>query len=778
MVIRFWVPQAGYLSRLIDDPPRWLVDADALAWEVLSDFMEAHDLPGSSAPRQVAIELGTPRKFSFFIDQAMSLSEDGDSEGADALLAMVPDSHPLLPVARARLGGDASAVVKAISTARLHKDKDDDLALHSTVMLLWAYESLERFDLAMEVLREANQRFPDRAWLLFYQAQHTYNAAVAQSGFDSPIGRDLLAEAAELALRSRDCFRVWNGPSPRAVAFATQMLGLLEDPWEVINVASPKPMGEATRLEADDPVVKRNLADARMSLGQHEDIDILELEGIGPSERARIEGMKALSRGDEAAVSLLRNALALADDEESRIKAMRGLAMAGQIDEAALLEISKADAALFRGLASVSLGNMTEAIRVLSPYRLESLFHAHCLADAEHRSVNPDEAVKTLVDAAEQFESMLLYAEATKFLIWQGELGKAEALAVETLARGPSPMVSHALMIMLVEIARQLRSWQKMESYARTMSSGFPQDTWAAQMVVYALHRQGKNQHAWGYLVGNDLQPFDENTALLAIKVYRLADAPDQAERLLQIANTHTDSEQVLGFALTTLMLKRDQIRMDDRQSTLMQGLIEEFVKRYPESDILQRHSAPQPEELFKKMGLTTDALKSEFERGRSLLQKVSHGHWPFGVLLWERPDLTYASVLFTMEGGWLTAISTDTDERCRERLAAAQAITGRVAVDASVVVVGTNAELDIKRFGEEFESVLVADELIADARLTVSRTRQGADGVVTYDFGLGRNMLTEIDENQRMAATERAQGLLDMLLAWQVVRSGLSMPR
>ena len=33
--------------------------------------------------------------------------------------------------------------------------------------------------------------------------------------------------------------------------------------------------------------------------------------------------------------------------------------------------------------------------------------------------------------------------------------------------------------------------------------------------------------------------------------------------------------------------------------------------------------------------------------------------------------------------------------------------------------------------------------------------------------------MLTEIDENQRMDATERAQGLLDMLHAWQVVRSG-----
>lgn len=735
--------------------------------------MEAYDLPGSSAPRQEAIKLGTPRKFSYLIDQAMSLSEDGDSEGAGALLRKVPDGHPLLPVARARLAGDAPEVVNAISTAQLHKDEDADLALHSTVMLVWAYGILERFDLATDVLREANQRFPDRAWLLFYQAQQTYNAAVVQSGFESPIGRGLLAEASELALRSRDCFRVWNGPSQRAVAFATQMFGLLEDPWEVINVASPKPMGEATTSEVDDPVIKRNLADAKMSLGQYEDIDTVGLQGVDPSERARIQGMKALSLGDEAAVSLMRKALALANNKESRHKAMRVLAMAGQIDEAALSEVTEADAALFRGLASVSRGNMTEAIRILTPYRLESLFHAHCLAEAEHRSGNPDKAITTLIDAAEQFESMLLYAEATKFLMQQGEFEKAEVLAAETLARDPSLMVRHSLMIMLVTTADQLRNWQKMESYARTMSRSFPQDEWAPWMVVYALHHHGKNQHAWGYLVGNDLHPFDDKTALLAIKVYHLADAPDQAERLLQIANTYTDSEQVLGYALTTLMMKRDRIRLDDHQRMLLQESIEEFVKRYPESDILQRHTAPQPEELFKKVGLTTDALKSEFERGRPLLQKVSYGHWPFGVLLWERPDLTYTSVLFTMEGGWLTAISTDSDERETERLAATQAINGRVAVDTSVVVVGTNAELDIERLGEEFESVLVADELIADARVTVARIRQGPDGVVTYDFGLGQNMLTEIDENQRMDATERAQGLLDTLLAWQVVRSG-----
>ncbi|MCZ0939251.1 MAG: hypothetical protein OXJ55_11475 [Caldilineaceae bacterium] len=532
-------------------------------------------------------------------------------------------------------------------------------------------------------------------------------------------------------------------------------------------------MGEATTLEAEDPVVKRNLAEAKLFLGHYEDADTLDLEGIDPSERARIQGMKALSLGDEAAVCLLKKALALAKDNASRQKAMRGLAMAGQIDEEGLRKVTEADAALFRGLASVNRGNMAEAIRVLSPYRLESLFHAHCLAEAEYRVGNPGEAVKTLVDAAEQFESMLLYSEATEFLIGQGEFEKAEDLAAETLARGPSPMVRHSLMIMLVKIARQLRNWQKMEAYARTMSSSFPQDTWAAQMVVYALHHQGRDQHAWGYLVGNDLQPFDENTALLAVKVYRLADAPDQAERLLQIANTFGDSEQVLGYALTTLMLKRDQIRLDDRQTTLLQELIEEFVQRYPESDILQRHTAPQPEELFKKVGLTTDALKSEFERSEYLLQRVSYGHWPFGAILWERPDLTYASVLFTMEGGWLTAISTDSDERETERLAARQAINGSVAVDTSVAVVGTNAELDIRRLGEAFESVLVADELIADARITVASVRQGPDGVVTYDSGLGRNIHTEIGEDQKRAATERAQALLDILLAWQVVRSG-----
>lgn len=38
---------AGVLSRLAGESPNWLTEAGAAAWEAISDFLDAHELPGS-----------------------------------------------------------------------------------------------------------------------------------------------------------------------------------------------------------------------------------------------------------------------------------------------------------------------------------------------------------------------------------------------------------------------------------------------------------------------------------------------------------------------------------------------------------------------------------------------------------------------------------------------------------------------------------------------------------------------------------------------------------
>ena len=761
---------AGALSRLLDNLPGWLIEADYHAWEAISDFMDAYGIPGSDAPRKRAIEADSPRSSLYLIEQAAAAAKQGNLAQAERLLGRVPSDSPLLAAARARINNDPASVAAELEKTGLCTSDDPDLALSSVVMLTWAYMSLERFNLAAEVLRAANQQFPGRAGLLFYQANSTLGMA-KQAGLGSTSSRELLAEVVEIALRSRDCFRLWDGPSHHAVALATQALLLLEDSQKVVDLSSVEPKGESTASEANDPAVRRNLTFANMMPGQRDANDTTGLEGIeDPFERTFIQGVQAQKVSDAAAASLLRRALAKADDYPSRRKALWGLAMCGKIDEAALAKSTEADAALFRGVAAFHRGHMPEAINCLRPYRLESVFHATYLARTQDQSGDGDEAVETLLNAAEHLEDVSLYVSAVEILVKNGRFDKAEPIATKALAQSLSPGERHRLRTLLVSIAQGLENWQMVDSYARALIGESSQNQWAAWMVVYALHRQGRNQPAWDYLVRNDLIPYNEKTARLATTVCRAVDATTHdAERLLNIAGTYTDTEEVVGTALMTLMTASDHIRLRESQRTRLSELMEGFVARYPQSDILQVYSAESPEEIMEKLATLQ---QPHSEQVRRLIEKVRYGILPYGVLLWAHA-LPYAAVQMSLKAGWLTAIPADKDRRDRERQAAREALGGKVVVDTSVAVLGVTSGLDLRQLSDEFKVVLVTDELVSDARTAVTWAKEPVVAFTGYDSVLDQPTITEIDEGQRRAMIEKAESVSEILSGWQQTRSG-----
>ncbi len=263
----------GVLSGLVDDPPHWLIEVDALAWEAIAEYMDAHGLEGSEQTRQRAIQAGTPRRVLYFIRGALVAAQEGDNARVQEMLDRVPADHPLLPAALARIADDAQAVAEAVQAARLTASEDPDVALDSLMWLVWAYWELKKYSLARETLRAANQRFPGRGSLLYHEANSTLGMA-EEAGLESPSSRDLLHEAVGLALESRDCFRIWGGPSHEAVALATNALLFLEDPWRAVDVASEQPAGEATEAEASSPEVRGYLARALLMLGRHDEIGL------------------------------------------------------------------------------------------------------------------------------------------------------------------------------------------------------------------------------------------------------------------------------------------------------------------------------------------------------------------------------------------------------------------------------------------------------------------------------------------------------------------------
>ena len=760
--------QPGALSQLAVEPPDWLREAGHVPWEVIGDFIDAHGLGGSSLTRERAVLAGSPRRVLHRVRGAVIAAGEGDESRAHDLISQAPSDHILIGVGQARISDDPSAAIEAAKAGNLLDAEDPDIALFAVATLVWAYWHLEQFDVLSEVLREANRRFPGRAWLTCHLARSTLGM-VQQAELESAQSHDLLGNALELALQSRDLFRSWEGPSHLPVALAMQALIALEDPQRAADLALPPPDGDATTTEAADPDVQAKLAHAFLMLGRYNDVDALRLDQVDASEAALIRGMQARGLDDASAPSRMRRAVAHADDQPLLRKALFGLALCGEVDEEAMSDLPEPDTALFTGVAALARREAAQATDILAPHRFVSSFHASYLAQAQRDAGAPEGAVKTLTDAAEHFGIESLYESAVEILIDQDKLDEALLMATDAFARMPSRAAQRRLRTALAAIAERREDWSTMESHARILAQGGPEHASAGWAVVYALHRQMENAKAWAYLVGHELAPIDEHTAQLAIVVCGAVDAPEQdADRLLEIAGMFPDSEDVSGAALVALMAGGDRLRLSEQQRSRLRELAEDFFARYPDSEILRAYSAEQPEELVEIM---TAGQRAWVERVKPLIDQVRHGRWPYGVLRQLR-ELPYTELLLSLAAGAITAVPADEDRREHEHRAAARALDSRVAVDTSVVALGIQADLDVGRMSTAFDSVLVADELIVDARMAVASARQLADGVLGYDPGLGDHTFTEFDDQQRDAARAKAERALGVLSGWQSVKS------
>lgn len=762
--------QPTVLSRLADEPPGWLAEAGYTAWEVISDFIGAHSLAGSDSARRRAIEAGSPRSAMFMIDQAEALADAGDAQGAAELMDQVPSEHPLLGTARAHIGLDASGVVDAVLSDGLHRSEDPEVALYAVGRLAMAHWRLDRPDLARSVLRDANARFPGRAGLLFHEANAILAVLDQTEPATAAASHDLLSDAIELALEARDLFRSWNGPSYLAVAAAMQALLAAEDAERAVDLALAPPEGEATDSERANADVQKKLAHALLTLGRYDDIDTVSLDLLDASEAALIRAMQAQGLGDATASSRMRRALARASDDTSRRRALLGLALLGEVDETAMADVSESDAALFRGVAALNRDDLEDAQTILGEHWLDSTFHAVQFAAAQHQAGATSDAVETLIGAAEQFGSEWLRVHAVEMLVDTDRLEQAASIASDALDLSPSRGSQLRLRHLLATIAERRMDWQTMETHARALVRESPQDHQTAWAVVNALWRQAEYQQAWGYIVGHDLTPFNEQSAQLMIAVCADADSPeDTAGPLLEIAHLYTGSEMVVGPAIAVVMMGGDRVKLTDAQRVQLNELRQDFFERFPDSPILRAYSFSEPEEIIEAM--------RESSRARALhitepVDHVRHGRMPYG-LLQDVSGLPYTELLASVAAGSITAIPADEQRRDRERRAAQAALGTVITVDTSVTATAINAKIDVRRLAQAFQRVLVGDELIADARTAVARASQPVEATVFYEPALRRPSMSLIDEQQRSARAERAQSALEILSGWQSVASG-----
>ncbi|MCY3807449.1 MAG: hypothetical protein OXG91_13340 [bacterium] len=755
----------GVLAHMAEAPPEWLWDADCLAWEAIADFVAAHHLPGAWEMRRRAIERGSPREGYYRVTEALLAHGDGEADRAAEMLEAAQE-YLLAGAARALIGGDSESAIAELRGSGAVDSQDPGLAVMGTQMLAMAHSSSNSLELAISAMRDAVRRFPDRAQLHLSLARLQLGLAWAQG---EAFRRDLPASAARNAIRARDEYRKWDGPSAEAVAVAANAYHMLNQPQRIVNIATPQPEGEATPREAEDGEAARCLAHALLLLGRGDEIDESALDRIDSSESTLIRALQTRSRGEPGAVELMRQALEQATGERAILMALEGLAMLGETDENALSAVSAGNEEQVDGIrasAAYHRGDLDAAIALLGPYRCRSAAHVGLLAAALHGQGRTEEAYETLLESAEALSEPKLYVSAVVLLIEVGELQRAEETALVALAANPSAAEELRLREALVDVAQQLRDWPKMEQYGQALADEFSDHSKARWAVVSAMHQQARYLEAWGYLVEHDLRPADEQMALLAVGLYYASDAPSGgADRLLWIAGEFDDSEAVVGSALGALMASSSQEgQLSEVQATELNLLFEGFVERYPDSGVLRQIHFSSIDEVLEM--LRTSSEEPARQRA-SWIGQVRFGQLPYGTLHWVRP-LPYAEFLLCVAADYLTAVSPNAAERSRQQAAAQAAIGGAVAVDTSVAVLGHLAGIDVTAMGTAFAGVLVATELLDDARAAVASIRTAGSASAGYDPVLGGFNMSEKRDEDRRQQIESAQQLLGTLEGWQ----------
>ena len=324
-----------------------------------------------------------------------------------------------------------------------------------------------------------------------------------------------------------------------------------------------------------------------------------------------------------------------AEDDRSRLMALEGLAMFGETDEAALASLDPGDgteADRIRALAAYQRGDYAAASELLMPHRCSSAEHAELLADCQRRSGALEQACETLLECAEALDDPSLHSSAVRRLIDAERYEKAESVALGALARNPSRVVESRLRRALLETAGTIEDWSAMEQYRRDLCGRFPDLPMGPWAVVYALHRQARHREAWGYLVEHDLSPDNEGAALVAFSVNVAMDAPaHDADRLLRIARTFSESEEVVGNAIGALMVgKGGRVPLSDHQLSEFRDLVAGFEERYPESKVLRRGTFDGGEQWLKMIRSQTEQRSLDME---PILRDVRHGRLPYGML-------------------------------------------------------------------------------------------------------------------------------------------------
>ncbi len=523
-------------------------------------------------------------------------------DGEDSLRAIdlldqakgIDADYPLLTAilrAHARAWDEAEA---ALSGWRPSAGWEHDTAL---TVLGGALVEQQKLDEAITAL-EAGTTDTSNAGLLL-QLARLLGARSVRGGGDSR-WRDAF-RSIEVALRARNLRRTWRGDSAEAVVAAAEAAIIADDPGPVWSLTRPEPEGEATASEAADPCVLPLAAMGAALTGRPARARELVEQAPEGYVRNRIEAeiasAAAANDPDATAATAWMAVYHAATTDDERLQALRGLAIEGATDRAALDDLRSrhpeavADVETTVEVTSVTGPDADERLRMLeSRTPLASLRRAELL-----RHDDPRLAAEILADATAQWRDPRLLLLAIDCYLDAGEWAHADVLAHQALSdAGPLWPGRATVLRRAVSIHLGLQNWTKVETACRALLEIDPNDDDARWNLAFAQYRSGEPQDAWRTLnrASVTMEATTANRAMFLLDLARrYTDATRVAQTALTMLRAFPDDRYVHAAAINAVTTRADRSDLPDDIGAEVSAAWSSFIDRYADTELLTAYA-------------------------------------------------------------------------------------------------------------------------------------------------------------------------------------------
>lgn len=705
----------------------------------------------------------TPRAYWLIRMAQIHTKPDGPASADAAALVdeanKVDPNYPLVRAMTAVLAEDWDQVVHALD------GWDPATFWEQELTVVCRHVALVHLDRLDDAILAIDSGPVDTSATLMLDLARLLRARAVRGTGDSGIAD--ATRAVELAIRARNMKRLCRGDSAEAVLVAAEAAVAADDGPQTWRLTRPAPDGEATAAEAGDPRVLPLAAMGAVLTGRIDQGRSLISAAPDGYVRQRIEAELASADSSaaarDAAELAWRAALTAADTDEQRLEALRGLAMEGGRDDAALAELRPRypgavdDIDVLATIASISGPDADEQLRTLeSRSPMATVRRAELL-----RHDDPEAAADVLIEAHTRWRHPRLLLLAMDCFQDAGRWEEADRVAQQVLAHTGAEWSGRATVLRrLADIQTARNDWAQVALTCRALLETDQHDEEARWILAHAQSRGGDPRDAWHTLQRTSVPPrvsTPDQARLLLELSRRYAPATEVARAALAMLHRFPDDMSVHGAAIGAVTTRVDRTDLPDDVGIQVQAAWESFLQRHPDDGTVRAFTIHDGDNPLAELDEHMRHRATSYHETLNRIRDLNH---PLGMLstVLGRP---YAALFPFRPLGYHRMISPSPVDMQVELDLARRSLTGECLVDASALY--TLALL--RDVGPTLVAMLsrpaTTDAAITDLVATEDMFSLPSDGTLTYDIESGRPVALPADPDTDARHRDQARTML-----------------